>query len=1055
MEPTDLSLTPPADTPRPAPRKQPDGPLREVLRALASLRLTVVLFALAAVLVFLGTVAQADAGNWTVVKNYFRSAVVWVPFQVFVRFGQTFLFVPKDLEGVGSFPYPGGWLLGGLLLANLLAAHAVRFRVTWKRSGILILHSGLIVLMLSELVAGLLAVEQRMPIVTGGAANFALDARKVELAFIDSSDPKADDVVVIPAARLRQGGMIQHPDLPFGVRADRYMENSALTQEFAADKNPATAGAGQTFLAVEKPEVSGASTDDDDVPAAYVTLFAKGTDRKLGTYLVSRELAPQPVTVPGSEPRKLDLVLRYKVIKKPYTIHLLEFHHKLYVGTNTPKDFSSRIRLVDEDGNKREVVISMNDPLRYRGETFYQSGYLPDDKGTILQVVQNPGWLMPYIACALVAGGMLIHFGIYLVGFLTRLTPVRRAAPGLVGRYFPWAVVTLAAAFLLSKMFPPRDPEGAMQIREFAKLPVADQGRIKPIDTVARVSLMQINNRETWTDKSGQKPPPIKWLLDVMTSQLFQTERDLERKAVPALQHKVFRIENDQVLKVLGLKPRPGSYRYSLAEFQDKMDVLVRESERANATDPARRDLFDVKILELANRIQVYVNLARLKDPRSVPPTPGKDDWQPLGKALREMVHDVVGGRPANPAAQQIRDMMLAFSQGRTKDFFHLLEDYRDLPAAKRPLRDDLVVGQFGMLAAYANDKASVFNRELAAYRDRLEGEIPDDVDRAKFEVFFNHFAPFYWCEFLYVLVFLLTCLSWLVWHGPLRRAAFWLAVLTFLVHSWALYARMHIQGRPPVTNLYSTAIYVGWCTALLALILEAIFRNSLGNLVAAVLGSLTVFISYHLAENQDTMTVMQAVLDTNFWLATHVVIINFGYGANAVAGLLGMVYVLLGFATPVLSRDLAKKLSQMIYGILCFATFLTFTGTVLGGIWADQSWGRFWGWDPKENGALLLVLWNVIILHARWAGIVKQRGVAALSVVGLMITGWSWFGTNQLGVGLHAYGFSKTLAVGLAVSWLIELPFLIAGLLPARWWWSLSAQRKQATVPVNGAPQR
>jgi ABC-type transport system involved in cytochrome c biogenesis permease subunit len=394
--------------------------------------------------------------------------------------------------------------------------------------------------------------------------------------------------------------------------------------------------------------------------------------------------------------------------------------------------------------------------------------------------------------------------------------------------------------------------------------------------------------------------------------------------------------------------------------------------------------------------------------------------------------------------------MMLALYEGRTKDFFRALEDYRDLPEKDRPAREDLVVSLIGTLAAYAEGKTTAFNRELAAYQSRLEQELPDDVDRAKFEVFFNHFAPFYWCTYLYMLVALLTCVSWLVWSGPLRRTAFWLALLTFLVHGWALYARMHIQGRPPVTNLYSTAIYVGWCAVLLALILEAIFRNSLGNFVAGVLGALTVLISHHLAGSEDTMKVMEAVLDTNFWLATHVTIINFGYGANAVAGLAAMAYVMLGAGTPLLNRDRSKVLSQAIYGILCFATLLTFTGTVLGGIWADQSWGRFWGWDPKENGALLLVLWNVIILHARWAGIIKQRGVAALAVVGLMITGWSWFGTNQLGVGLHAYGFDKRLAIGLAVSWFIELPFVVTGLLPEKWWWSVRTQRQPAAIPVE-----
>ena len=136
-----------------------------------------------------------------------------------------------------------------------------------------------------------------------------------------------------------------------------------------------------------------------------------------------------------------------------------------------------------------------------------------------------------------------------------------------------------------------------------------------------------------------------------------------------------------------------------------------------------------------------------------------------------------------------------------------------------------------------------------------------------------------------------------------------------------------------------------------------------------------------------------------------------------------------------------------MTYGIICFAMLFSFIGTVLGGIWADQSWGRFWGWDPKENGALLIVIWNAVILHARWGGMVKNRGIALLSIVGNMVTGWSWFGTNQLGVGLHAYGFNDQLARGLTMFWISQLVVLAIGLFPKEKWWSVKA-RKQ---PVSG----
>jgi ABC-type transport system involved in cytochrome c biogenesis permease subunit len=150
----------------------------------------------------------------------------------------------------------------------------------------------------------------------------------------------------------------------------------------------------------------------------------------------------------------------------------------------------------------------------------------------------------------------------------------------------------------------------------------------------------------------------------------------------------------------------------------------------------------------------------------------------------------------------------------------------------------------------------------------------------------------------------------------------------------------------------------------------------------------------------------MRAVLDTNFWLATHVVIITLGYSACFLAGGIAIAWILrraFGGIPPATSASMRG----MVYGVICFATLTSFVGTVLGGIWADQSWGRFWGWDPKENGALLIVIWNAIILHARWGGMVKERGMMVMAVFGNIVTSWSWFGTNMLGIGLHSYGFT------------------------------------------------
>jgi ABC-type transport system involved in cytochrome c biogenesis permease subunit len=292
----------------------------------------------------------------------------------------------------------------------------------------------------------------------------------------------------------------------------------------------------------------------------------------------------------------------------------------------------------------------------------------------------------------------------------------------------------------------------------------------------------------------------------------------------------------------------------------------------------------------------------------------------------------------------------------------------------------------------------------------------------------------------------LLTFGSWPNVSESLRRSAFYLIGLAFVVHTFALIYRMVLEGRPPVTNLYSSAIFIGWGACVLGLILERIYKVGLGSAMAGLAGFVTLLIAHNLALGGDTMEMLQAVLDTNFWLATHVVVVTLGYAATFAAGGLAMAYVVLGIFTPVLASrlnqlDLGKALAKMVYAIVCFATLFSFTGTVLGGIWADQSWGRFWGWDPKENGALLIVIWNALILHARWGGLVKDRGLMNLAIFGNVITAWSWFGTNMLGIGLHSYGFMDA-----AFKWLMlfngsQVALIVLGSLPLPMWKSFQSK--------------
>jgi ABC-type transport system involved in cytochrome c biogenesis permease subunit len=568
-----------------------------------------------------------------------------------------------------------------------------------------------------------------------------------------------------------------------------------------------------------------------------------------------------------------------------------------------------------------------------------------------------------------------------------------------LSRIFPWAVVAVAAVFLgLTATAPPED-QSQFHLQEFASLPVVDGGRAKPVDTFARTQLMLLTDgRQEFKDEKGKTHTAVEWLLDVMVSRLNE-----ERLGI-ATGEQVLRIDNDQVLNLLGLRQRWG-YLYSVDELRPQFTAFGKEAVRARKLDEAKRDLFDNRVLDLAHKIERFFGLAELQVPLIVPPESGEGEWRSLDESLA----DIHGGNAA--AAKRFQDI----------------------------------------LVAYAENKPKEFNEAVKAYREKVVAALPEaEVGKAGFEVFFNHFAPFYQCCVLYVFVFALTALSWLGWRQPLRQAAFRMMVLTLAVHTFALVSRMYIQGRPPVTNLYSSAVFIGWGCVNLGVFLERVYKNGFGNVVGSVMGAATLVIAHHLSLSGDTMEMMQAVLDTNFWLATHVTCVTLGYTATLAAGLLGIAFVLAGVLTPAVDRNGLKTFGQMIYGVLCFATLLSFTGTVLGGIWADQSWGRFWGWDPKENGALLIVIWNALILHARWGGLVKTRGMAVLTIVGNMVTMWSWFGTNQLGIGLHAYGFNNTLVLVCRYFWLGQLPLIGLGLLPLHYWRSFRPAPEPGPGPIT-----
>ena len=367
-----------------------------------SLKLTVVLLALSIILIFWATLSQVELGIWGVQEKFFHA-----------------FFVLGKIPGtdIPAPLFPGGYFLGGLLLINLIAAHIYRFKLEWEKAGIQLTHIGVILLLIGELLTGLLQSESQMKISEGEAQFYSESDRITELVLLDTTEAKFNEVVAIPEAVITDGGTIQLPKLPFQVRVrDSYANAMLQMRDQSPNAAPALATAGIGPRVAVIPLRLTYKQDERNAPAANIELI--GTEGTLGTWLVSPLLgAPQGFTYQG---RTWEIALRFKRFYRPFSLTLLKFTHEKYAGTDIPKNFASRIRLLNENTHDdRDVLIYMNNPLRYAGLTFYQASFVGDNT-TILQVVRNPSWVLPYVSCILMGLGLVVQFSIHLVGFIRK-----------------------------------------------------------------------------------------------------------------------------------------------------------------------------------------------------------------------------------------------------------------------------------------------------------------------------------------------------------------------------------------------------------------------------------------------------------------------------------------------------------------------------------------------------------------------------------------------------------------------------------------------------------
>ena len=620
-------------------------------------------------------------------------------------------------------------------------------------------------------------------------------------------------------------------------------------------------------------------------------------------------------------------------------------------------------------------------------------------------------------------------------------------------KWLPAFLMFVMTLWFFGNLSAPKDKDFAFS--EFGKLPITSSGRIVPLDSLARNSLLAIREKQTLNTEPwkawNEKPkiiPATEWLANVMMN------------ATVADDWPMFRVDNPDLISLLKLPEKDAAKHsdgkhYSWNQMQPTIEAFEKENGRVQKIEPAIRTAYENAIAKMRERLTLYAQLKNAVEPAGAP------DWPAELAAFEQLI-------PAGVAAIKAQQAGTGFDKTNFDAFVAYIENFQFMANLEPPLIlppngarewrrmgdalldaprpngvpiDNAVRDWAKMAGALAANQPEEFNSALTDLRSQLVPAQSAAMAKARAEVFFNQMQPFYNAMVIYIIAGLLAVFSWFNLSETLRRSAVWLVWLAFVIHTVGLIYRMVLEGRPPVTNLYSSAIFIGWGACLLGIILERFHKNGIGLVVASGIGFITLIIAHHLALEGDTMEMMRAVLDTNFWLATHVVAVTVGYASTFVAGFLALIYIVRGFFTKTLDAATGKSLARMIYGIVCFATLFSFVGTVLGGIWADQSWGRFWGWDPKENGALIIVLWNALILHLRWGGLIRERGLVVCAIGGNIVTSWSWFGVNMLGIGLHSYGFTEAAFKWLVLFVVSQLAFIVLGLLPAAWWKSFKAR--------------
>lgn len=965
-------------------------------------------YALPALMLMLviGTLMQGEIGLYQATEQYFSSFILWI----------------------GMVPLPGGYSILALITLNLMAK--LILDSSWKRdhAGIILTHIAILILFIGAGLTAAMSKEGYLAFSQGDTRSEMSDYFAREL--IIKRDGQL--IFLLPQEALETGKKIEAANLPFTITITEYCKHCTITQQ---------AGEGRGLAQHMKLEPLPSRLEAEENQSGVMFDISGAKDKQINGRYLSYEPLPKSPEFTLDE-KRYQIALKKAQHPLPFTVELLDFRKQSYPGTNQAEDYFSTVKITDGE-DSWQSVISMNEPLRYRGYSLFQSSFIQhsDKQVSILAVVKNISRIFPYLSGIMLCIGLMLHLYLRKKASSEFKT---QSSESSIPNHIKSTTLLLILSCMLFPLFP--QPSNAFDMSAFRQLPVLHQGRIQPMEAFARSELQSFSGKT-----SLEKQEAVYWL----TETLFTPAK--------AANLPLFLVQNSDIRQRLDLPKKTSKFYYTQTQLSEAFLGKLPSIETALNTSPERRNKAQQSLLESYAAFQHYLQLSSSLTPLlplKLSLSEGflnqfKIHYKKLYtyRSLLKHRQSIQQYLKANPNAFYTQEAIAFLFTIDSMEKQAISNQYlRVIPAINQTqtiLRSPWEIMQEGHGSPQSAEALNLWKTLAESYQQNhlnLWQETSQKLLKhstetlalsdwkqfqLKLEIWYYQFTPIYWAMWLYLLgIGIWGGVSYLHSNAatdsrPLKKknairfaheAGFYIVSTAIFLHLIGICMRCAIMLRPPVSNLYESILFV----SLIAAIYGLFQRRNAGIFTTAIaIAASLLLTSLGFTKDGDSLNVLVAVLNTNFWLATHVICITTGYACCLLTG--SLAHLWLWSEWRVTSGEWREKLITQIKTLALFSLLFTAIGTLLGGIWADQSWGRFWGWDPKENGALLIVLWLIWIIHGRISKDLSLRGyMAGLAALNIIVA-IAWFGVNLLGIGLHSYGFTDGAIWGFTAFCVIE----------------------------------